>query len=921
MMLLLFILNVIHCEIVTRAQYKVSEQLSLDDIGFSQKLSLYDAEMKIREKVLSSRSENEKNIIRLYKAEMYKELINRKPISHNNFLSFAQLKLKRAPNQKENINNFFSDIKNYNIIKKIDDIPKSGTASIEPWSSSWWPIMNGQTSVRYNKNARMNSIGVYDKQLGDFKKKFSYTQSVNSYTQPNDYYKYSSLSKEEFSNEINEVWSPSEKYDLLVGDYNFTYTKAEKSHGQKYMKMYGNVPSWFGYCHGWTPASYMFKRPNRTVTLTAHDGATKINFLPDDIKGLATAFISNSYYYTNFFGSPCNYRTTTIDRDKETGIYIDQECNDIEPGSTLMVLGNIIGRLKKNVGFDPDPDFEIWNQPIRAYKVQYFNLNTNKTYDNVNEAKVLTQYLNTNTNDKFLYFLKKRSPINTHSFVGIFLTIEYVVETELLHKDDESNPDSIRIADYVGGINLDKDNNIIGGEWRYNHHPDFIWRISELRSPSSTYDKYVPSFNGKVSELKKLTQYAKLQSQQKVPLKSIIEYLSNTSYVEPSSYPLYESIIPKENYKSIGNGNPLINWGNGVYTVKSEDNTIIFTGTAIITRTEPSSSYYRYIDPANGVAYYSLNPFVYRIKEYEERDDIIMPDNSNNGNDPQIGAKKLVYCEGGYRYTMTGGAIISIQCPAKGNFYNFVTKKGTTFYSLKSFSVSYGEFPNCNADDYTPGRPNVDIDDNVNDRPHTEENNKIVKVKTNGREYTLSGNSDISKSKPNGSYYMFTLPNGETYYSKETFKVTYTLLNETNNESNDKEIEVRTNGRIYKLKGTSSITRNKPSRGGYYMFTLPNGDTYYSKEPFSVTYTNNNSSSNVSNSNRNSISDYLTNYLNSLFGLSNTNTVSRVFNGRIYTISGQSPISLQQPYGYYYYYDMPNGTRYYSSSPFSVNIS
>ena len=98
---------------------------------------------------------------------MYKELINRKPISHNNFLSFAQLKLKRAPNQKENINNFFSDIKNYNIIKKIDDIPKSGTASIEPWSSSWWPIMNGQTSVRYNKNARMNSIGVYDKQLGE----------------------------------------------------------------------------------------------------------------------------------------------------------------------------------------------------------------------------------------------------------------------------------------------------------------------------------------------------------------------------------------------------------------------------------------------------------------------------------------------------------------------------------------------------------------------------------------------------------------------------------------------------------------------------------------------------------------------------------------------------------------------------------
>ena len=103
LILLLFLLSLIHCEIVTRAQYRISNENSLDDIGFKAKLSLYDAEMKIREKVLLSRSENEKNIIKLYKAEMYKELINRRPITHN---SFVQLKLKRAPNQKENVNNF-----------------------------------------------------------------------------------------------------------------------------------------------------------------------------------------------------------------------------------------------------------------------------------------------------------------------------------------------------------------------------------------------------------------------------------------------------------------------------------------------------------------------------------------------------------------------------------------------------------------------------------------------------------------------------------------------------------------------------------------------------------------------------------------------------------------------------------------------
>lgn len=928
------LLSFSNTEIVTFATAQLSKDFSSDNVIFNTKLTMFDAEMKIRQKVIDSRTENEKNIIRLYKAEMYKELINKNPDSSSivkNFLSFA--KLKRAPSEKENLSKFFSDLKDFTPIIKLNELPKSGFADIEPWSSSWWPILNGQTSVRYNKESRMNSIGVYDKSKGDYTKKFTYPESVNSYSQPSEYYKYSSLSYSEYIKEINEVWSPSEKYDLLVGDYNFTFTKAEKAHGNKYMKMYGNVPSWFGYCHGWTPASYLFKRPNKTVTLTASDGKTKINFLPDDIKGLATAFISNSYYYTNFFGSPCNYRTTSIPKDSSTGLYIDQECNDIEPGNTVALLANMIGRLKKNVGFDPDPDFEIWNQPVRAYKLQFFNLNTNKTYETVDEAKVGYNELNIYSQDQFLYFLKKRSPDKTDSFIGVFLTIEYVVETELLHKENDSNQDSLRTADYVGGINLDRNNNILGGEWRYNHHPDFIWKISELRTPSSTYDKYVPNFDGKVSELKKLSEYARLQSVSKVPLKAIIEYLTNTSYVEPEKTPLYESIISKENYKSIGNGNPLINWGNGVYTVKSEDNTIIFTGTTIITRTEPSTSYYRYIDPANGVGYYSAHPFVYRIKEYEERDEIIKPDNNNNGNDPQIGAKKLVYCEGGYRYTMTGDAMISLQCPAKGNYFQFVTKAGTTFFSLKSFSVSYGEYENCNPDDYAPGTPNININDNTNSNNNNNgiSNNKVIKVKTNGRLYTLSGESDISTNKPNGSYYKFTLPNGDTYYSKKSFSVTYVIENNsqeennTRNEEDKKEVTVKTNGRIYAFKGSSNISKKKPLRGGYYMFTLPNGETYYSTTPFNVTYIIDNNQTNRENSNDSRINRdnfYNNGYhsnSNNYSNRRNSNTINRIINGKRYVLHGQS-ISDKPLSGLYYYYSLPDGMTYYSYSPFSVEV-
>ena len=978
-----------------------SIQSLLENIQFQSKLSHFDAEMKLRQKVINGRTQHEKNILHLYKTHMYNELVNKHP-QYNSLPfsnSFLQLKVKRAPNSKENLSTFFADLKNFTYTTNINKLPSRGSSHIEPWSSSWWPILNGQTSVRYNKNAHMNSIGIYDSTAGDFTKRFTYTESISSYIQPNEYYKYKSLSQDEYEKEVNEVWSPSEKYDLLFGDYNFTLTKSEKAHGNKYVPTYGgNIPSWFGYCHGWTPASYLFKRPNKTVSLTAADGKTQVRFLPDDIKGLATAYIANSYYYTNFFGSVCNYRTSKIPTDTETGIYTDTECNDIEPGSTLVLLANMIGILKKNVGFDPDPDFEIWNQPIRGYKVQYFNLNTNKTAQNPNDVKVDISELNIYSSDRFLNYLYKRSPYKTKYVLGIFLTIEYVVETELLHENDKSNPDSIKTSDYMGGINLDIDGNIIGGEWRYNHHPDFIWKISELVPPSSSQDKYVPTFTGSNFEIANILPYVKKQSQLKVPMKAVIEFLANESYIQPSNpnEVITQTLISDDNYISIGNGNPLINWGNGVFTVKSENNTIIFTGTALITRTEPTASYYRYIDPANGVAYYSFNPFVYRIKTYEERDDVIKPENDNNGNDPQIGAKKLVYCEDNIRYTLEGSAIVSLQCPAKGNYFTFVTKKGKVFYSLKTFMVKYGEVEECNAEDYATYERYV-IEGGDNGIGNEGEGKKEVKINVDGREYVLKGDKVITKEKPKrGSYFMFTLPNGETYYSEKEFSVTYTYVRGTrgddrnnnrenerererqrererdrerprgsdrererrNDNDNSKELNIKVGNRKYTLKGNEPISKTQPN-GSYFKFTLPNNETYYSKSPFTVTYTidntpqtsnhpnsNNNNNYNFNhnnyntyndynnyntnnnynnyNTNNNPLSSYLSSYLtslNNIYGLSSSNIVTRVFGNHIYTITGQSAITLQQPAGRFYYYDMPDGTRYYSSTPFNVSIT
>ena len=57
--------------------------------------------------------------------------------------------------------------------------------------------------------------------------------------------------------------SPSEKYDLLVGDKNFTLTKAMWNEGLGYYNRNGSVERWMGICHGWAIAAYMYPRQQR----------------------------------------------------------------------------------------------------------------------------------------------------------------------------------------------------------------------------------------------------------------------------------------------------------------------------------------------------------------------------------------------------------------------------------------------------------------------------------------------------------------------------------------------------------------------------------------------------------------------------------------------------------------------------------
>jgi len=112
----------------------------------------------------------------------------------------------------------------------------------------------------------------------------------------------------QMSAEQLKLLSPAEKYDIYVGRYDYPTVHSE------WKRTHPTDASWFGLCHGWAPASLVFKNPN-TTTLTNLDGIT-IPFGSSDIKAYLTYF--SAEYQTDrgggewFIADRCN-----VDLDSE----------------------------------------------------------------------------------------------------------------------------------------------------------------------------------------------------------------------------------------------------------------------------------------------------------------------------------------------------------------------------------------------------------------------------------------------------------------------------------------------------------------------------------------------------------------------------------------------------------------------------
>ena len=225
---------------------------------------------------------------------------------------------------------------NENLNYKLADMPAVGEATNIPWAGSYWPTYQDNINKKW-RNAP-SAAALYGEAFG--------VAGVED--------------------------AVSEAYGV---DHYSTRTKCsndsacDSSMAEQCAKREGAsegfcIPSWWGICHAWGPASIMEPEPEHEVE---HNGVT---FKVQDIKALMTLAYNRTE--SRFVSLRCNENNDKdeIEYDgynRPTGS--DTECRDTNPGTFHILIANYLGLQGESFVYDRTFDYQVWNQPLRGYKV------------------------------------------------------------------------------------------------------------------------------------------------------------------------------------------------------------------------------------------------------------------------------------------------------------------------------------------------------------------------------------------------------------------------------------------------------------------------------------------------------------------------------------------------------------------------
>lgn len=285
------------------------------------------------------------------------------------------------------------------------------------WSDTYWPRYQGGIAKRWYDTGSLSS----DDERDSWKYEFKTREQV------------AAMSLDELKR-----LSPAEKFDIVRGDYNYTLTKRVRDENSRLN------PKWMGLCHGWSPAALYHTEP--APNTVANPEGIMIPFGSSDVKALLTYHYAidqfNSYGY-EYLGRRCPSNASRA--------FNDPRCRGPNPGAFHIILTNFFGLRKEGFVGDVDSGGQVWNQPITGFTTQILEERAPSSHANelaVKEVLVRTK----------LYYAKENGPF-WNPVVGTNLQKEAYRE-------------------YEYSIELDANDNIVGGEWpKKGEHPDFFWKF------------------------------------------------------------------------------------------------------------------------------------------------------------------------------------------------------------------------------------------------------------------------------------------------------------------------------------------------------------------------------------------------------------------------------------------------------------
>jgi uncharacterized protein YuzE len=227
---------------------------------------------------------------------------------------------------------------NENLEYQLDKLPSSGEAAQVPWAGNYWPTY--QDSINHPWDGKDS-----DSPAKKYEKAFNGNNVEDS---------------------VSRAFGIDSRTTAKVCKED---SECNKDLGEACSKRIGKeegkcIPTWFGICHAWSPAAILEPEPKHPVT---HNGVT---FKVNDLKALISLTYDKTE--TKFISLRCNKNNgkNEIEYD-EYGRPIprDESCQDTNPGTFHVIVSNYLGILKKAFVEDRTFDFEVWNQPVRAFNV------------------------------------------------------------------------------------------------------------------------------------------------------------------------------------------------------------------------------------------------------------------------------------------------------------------------------------------------------------------------------------------------------------------------------------------------------------------------------------------------------------------------------------------------------------------------